>query len=408
MLYYSELEGKSVFTEDHIKIGTLKDIIFTPADQAKVTKIVIKTIQKKIFILPIEFIKKINKSIRIQKSFQITQLEENELYIRKNLLDKQIIDLSGDKVIRVNDVILQDTVTPKLEIHVSGVDVGWLGLMRRLKLESYISRFLHKLGIVYSSVFLSWADIQPLDLIRGKVQLKKEEEKLDNLRPEDLADYLEQTNEKNIRRFLHILDQKRLVKVVSNLNINYQKDLFQYWKPEKCARIIQGMEPDKAADALLTISKRKRENVLELIDEKKRKLFMHLLSYSKTPIGKRMTPIFFTINTNATVKDTIDKIKNETMDYTFFATVYVVNNNNQLVGVINLHELMMHPPETPVYKFMIQNIIVAELATPIELVIRKIVHYHLPAIPVVDKNKQILGIVTFDDIADIISKKLFP
>lgn len=407
MLYYSELEGKSVLTEDNIKIGTLKDIIFTPSEQAKVTKIVIKSIQKHIFILPIHFIKKINKTIRIQKSFQTTQLEENELYVRKNLLDKQIIDLSGDKVVRVNDVILHEALSPTLEIHVSGVDVGWLGLMRRIKLESYISRILHKLRIFSSSVFLSWGDIQPLDLIRGKVRLKKEEEKLDNLRPEDLADYLEQTNERNIRRFLKILDQKRSVEVVSNLNLNYQKDLFYHWKPEKCAAIIQNMEPDKAVDALLTISKRKREAVLNLIEEKKKKLFTNLISISKTPIGKHMTPIFFTVNSNATVKDVIQKIKNETIDFTFLATIYIVNNNNQLVGVLNLHELMVHSSETPIYKIMIQNLIVANLATPIELVIRKILHYHLPAIPVVDSNKKILGVVTFDDIADIISKKLF-
>jgi len=408
MQYYSELEGKKVFTEDNIKIGTLKDIIFTPSDQAKVTKIVIKGVQKNSLILPISFVIKINKFIRIKKSFQITQLDENELFIRKNLLDKQIIDLAGNKVVRVNDVLLQESFTPKMEIKVSGVDVGWLGLMRRIKLEVLISRFLHKFGIIRASVFLSWGDIQPLDLLRGKIQLKKEEEKLDNLRPEDLADYLEQTNEKNIRRFLKILDQKRSVEVVSNLNINYQKDLFYHWKPEKCARMIQNMEPDKAVDALLTIAKKKRENVILLIEEKKRKILTNLISFSKTPIGKYMTPIFFTINSGATVKDAIQKIQTETLDFTFFATVYVVNNNNQLVGVCNLHELLIHSPETPIYKFMIQNLIVAKLATPIELVIRKIVRYHLPAIPIVNNNNLMLGIVTFDDVADIIAKKLFP
>jgi len=408
MLYYSELEGKQIFTEDNIKIGTLNDIIFKPSEQAKVTKIVIKSVHKNKFILPFKFVYKINTSIHIQKSFQISELEENELFIKKNLLDKQIIDLSGNKIVRVNDVILHENVTSGLTLTVSGVDVGWLGLTRRIKIESYISRLFHKLHIPRASVFLSWADIQPLDLMRGKVVLKKEEDKLDNLRPEDLADYLEQTNERNIRRFLKILEPKRSVEVVSNLNLNYQKDLFQHWIPEKCAQIIQNMEPDKAVDALLTVSRRKRESILALIEEKKRNIFSNLISFSKTPIGKRMTPIFFTINSSATVKDTIQKIKNDTHNFTFFATIYVVNNNNQLVGVVNLHELLMQSSETPLYKFMIQNLIVANLMTPIELVIRKIVHYRLPAIPIVDSNKKMLGIVTFDDIVDIISKKLFP
>lgn len=408
MLYYSELEGKKVFTEDKIKIGILKDIIFTPSDQAKITKLVVRGIHQDMLILPVTFIKKINTHIYLQKSFQIAELEENELFIRKNLLDKQIIDISGNKVVRVNDVIIQDTIIPAFDLKVAGVDVGWLGLMRRLKLEVYFSRLFHKFKIKHVSDFLSWADIQPLDLARGKVRLKKEEEKLENLRPEDLADHLEQTNEKNIRKFLKILDPKFAVEVISNLNLKYQRDLFVHWSAEKCASILQKMDPDEGVDILLTLSRKKRENILLLVEAKKRSILSKLILLSKTPLGKRVTPVFFTVNSSATVKDTLQKLKNETADFDFLSTIYIVNNNKQLVGVLNLRELVMLPPETNIYKHMIQNIIVATLLTPVEIVIRKMLRYHLPAIPVVDSNKEMVGIVTFDDVADIILKRMYP
>jgi|GEM_PF-380645 len=407
MLYFSELEGKTVVTEDKIKVGLLNDIIFLASDQPKATKLVIMTPAKTKIFVPYEYVRKMNSNILIEKSFQESDLKENELYIHKNLLDKQIIDIVGNKVVRVNDVILQErSLVEGRELYVTGVDIGTLGIIRRLKLEAVFLRFFSIIGAKFTSHFLSWADIQPLELSHGHIQLKKAEEKLENMRPEDLADYLEKTNELNIRKFLKLLDSKLAIKVIGNLNINYQRDLFQHWQSEKGAKLMEDIDPDTVADILLAVRRKKREELLGLLSPDKKAKLEHLLAYSRTPIGKRMTSQFFTVQSGMTVREVIDKLKKETTNFSFLATIYVLNSNRQLVGVCNPHELLLQDLEAPIYKFMIQNLIEIRLTTPAEIAVKKMLKYRLPVIPVVDDDKRLIGIVTFDDVTDIIQHSI--
>jgi len=218
MLYFSEIVGKKVYTEDNIYVGYLEDMIFLVAENPIVTKIVIKNQAKEKLIISTDYLQKINKIIRIEKEFLGTNLEENELYLVKNLLDKQIIDLKGNKVVRVNDVAMQD----KEKLSIAGVDVGIIGIFRRLRIGAdNFFKIASFFNIKLASQFLSWADIQPLELIRGNVKLRKKEEKLEKIRPEDLADYLEKTNVINARKFLKKLDTEKAAEVIGNLNINF-------------------------------------------------------------------------------------------------------------------------------------------------------------------------------------------
>ncbi|OGK62485.1 hypothetical protein A2334_05615 [Candidatus Roizmanbacteria bacterium RIFOXYB2_FULL_38_10] len=406
MLYFSELEGKKVYTEDMIEVGKLEDIIFVVSANPKVTKLVIRSITNDKILLPFEFVVKMNDYVSIKKAYLSGELLENELFIKKNLLDKQIIDIGGNKIVRVNDVSLQEKITPEMyEVYISGVDIGALGILRRLGVESLVYSLLHMFKLNLSSDFLSWGDVQPLELSRGKVKLKKRDEKLQNMRPEDLADYLEKTNEKNVRKFLQILDKKFASEVIENLNINYQRDLFLHWEAEKSAHILETIHCEEAVDILLAITKKKREEIFTYLSDDKKQEFQQLMHLSKNPIGKIITSEFLTVLPSDTVKDIILKIRKETADYSFFACVYVLNAKEQLVGVFNPHDLLMQNQDTPAYKFMVQNLIEIRITTPIEIAIRKMLRYHLPALPVVDNNKRILGILTFDQVVEVIKKK---
>ena len=222
MLYFSEIVNKKVYTEDNINIGYLEDIIFLVAENPLVTKIVIRNKDNQRLIVSTDYLQKIDNNLIIEKEFLGTSLEENELYLVKNLLDKQIIDLKGNKIVRVNDVALQD----EGKLSIAGVDVGIFGIFRRLRIGAdNFYKIAALFNIKLASKFLSWADIQPLELIRGNVKLRKKEEKLEKIRPEDLADYLEKTNVINARKFLKILDTEKAAEVIGNLNINYQTAL---------------------------------------------------------------------------------------------------------------------------------------------------------------------------------------
>lgn len=402
MLYFSDVKGKNVVTEDGIAVGKLQDFIFLAEDQPTVTKFVVQGLAGKKLIIPINYLVKINHLVTLSKQYEVTELAENELYVLRNLLDKQIIDIQGNKIVRVNDVALQD----KPVLYIAGVDIGLIGVLRWLRLEKIILKVFHKVGIRLSSDFLSWGDIQPLELTRGRVQLKKEEEKLEKIRPEDLADYLEKTNIVNIRRVLNLLNKKYAADVITNLNINYQTALFRQLPLEDIEKIIPLIDPDEAVDILLTFPTKRREHILSLLDEQTGKKLNKLLELSTTDIGEMLTSEFLTVSPKNTVSEVIGIIRKMTSDYLFFTYIYVVNEDNQLIGVFNLHEVLLQPQDVVVYKFMTQNVTVLHMTTPKEIAIKKMLKYKLFALPVIDKNKQILGIITFDEIAQELLSKI--
>lgn len=394
-------------TNDGIFIGWLDDIIFLLDSNPRITKIVVDLKGVKT-IINADAIHKFNNVVRISKYYTQAELSENELFVKKNLLDKQVIDISGNKIVRANDVIIHEQInlsSHNYECYISGVDIGIIGILRRLRIENTMSKVIHFFGINIVSNFLSWADIQPLDLVRGSIRVKKEDSKLQNMRPEDLADHLEKTNELNIKKFLRLLDKDFATEVISNLNINYQRDLFRAWKPEKSAAIIGKMDTDIATDILLTLSKKKREEILNNVDPKKKPAIVSLLSLTRTPISKKISSEFLVADPSETPRDIIQKIRKTTSEFNSLDYIYIVNQKKQLIGACNLHELLTQPEDTPIYKFMSQNLIEAHLKTPLEMVVYKIVKYRLHALPIVDSNRELLGIIPFDNISDIIEAK---
>jgi len=402
MLYFSELKGKKVSTEDGILVGFLEDLIFQADQLPRLTKLVVRTPNREKISILFNALIRIDQSIRINKQYNLGDLEENELFLVKNLLDKQIIDLKGHKVVRVNDVVIQD----KEGWYISGVDIGTLAIFRWLKLDRLLIRAHAAFGIRIKSHFLSWGDIQPLELSRGKVVLKKREERLQQVRSEDLADYLERTNVRNIKKFLDILDDKFSADVISHLNINYQSAIFRSFTPEKAAKALQFVDADEAVDILLSLPSKKRQQIIPLLPDAKKQEIIYLLDLSKTPIGKLITSEYLTVDSGDTVGQTIAKIRLQSQDFSFLDHIYVVNQEKQLVGVFNLHELLIQNPDTPVYKFMVQNVIVVHLSTPEEIAIKKMLKYKIFALPVIDINKKMIGLITFDDVADFIMKNI--
>lgn len=402
MIYFSEVVNKKVFTQDRRYIGRLRDFIFTATEKPDITKLLIKDNDKKTILLPIKDLIKINSVITIKSNYEVVNLGDNELFVLKNLLDKQIIDIRGNKIVRVNDVFIQN----KPILSVAGVDIGLMSLLRWIGLDKLAIRMIRLLHVSWHPKTLSWTDIQPLELARGRVKLKIEDEKLERVRAEDLADHLEKTTVANTRKVLNTLDKEFAADVISNLNISYQTALFTDFSPERAAKVISLIDPDEAVDILLTMSESKRLKILSLLEEEKKKDILYLLDLAKTPIGDLITPEFIKVPTDMTVRKIIDQIKKEAGNFSQLNYVYMINSRNQLVGVCNLHELILEDLDTPAYKFMNQNMIVIHLTTPEEIAIKKMLKYKLYALPVIDNEKNLLGIVTLDDIMEFVLAKM--
>lgn len=403
MLYFSELSGKRVVTDNGTVVGRLNDLLFLSGTQPVVTKLVVTGKSETPYFIPISFLTRLNTTFTISDGFTIEPLAENELYVNKNVLDQQIIDIKGNKVVRVNDVALQDkpaAATSGATLVVAGVDIGIIGILRWFGLDETFGKLLRMLGITVTSRFLSWADIQPLALSRGHVVLKKEEKKLSQFRPEDLADHLENMSMRNVTRMLDLMDETLAADVVENLNLTYQQNLFKQFTPQRCAKLIERIDTDEAVDILLSLTSKRRKDIIKLLSQAKQAEIAELMDLSTTPIGGLITKSFFTAHPDETAGRIKARIHKETDAAKSINYVFAVNANDQLVGVVNLHELLMQTADTPLYRFMNTSLIVLHLTTPVKIAARRMFKYQLEALPVIDNNKHILGVVSIDDMGD--------
>ncbi len=400
MLYFSLLKNKKVVTEDKRLVGTLDDLYFLASETPLITKLSIKQTNNIFLTIPIDTIKKVNSVITISKDYRNTEINDNELSIIRNLLDKQIIDVEGHKVIRVNDITIDGKGAEKPLHYVSGVDIGLRGILRRLGMENFFRPLYTFFRFESHPHFLSWADIQPLELSRGKVQLKNALEKMERMHPEDLADYLEKTTIKNVRRILNNLDEDHAVEVINDLNTSYQAALFRKFSSEKSAKLIELIDPDEAVDILLTLTREKRNNILSSLSPEKRKQLQDLIKLSKTPIGALISTDYLTISSKFRVKQAIEVIKQDRGFHSILPYIYTLNDASQLIGVIKAVDLVTNPSDTPLLNIMKQNIVVVHLSTPQEIVLKRMIRYKLSILPVTDNDRHMLGVVKFHDVAE--------
>lgn len=399
MIYFSELKNRSVLSSENGTLGVLADLIFRAFDVPVITKLVV-TRDGQSSIIPVSFVKSLSPKIVVNDGQTDTALTENEIYVTKNILDQQIIDIKGNKIVRVNDVVIQD----KPQFMIAGVDIGLLGVLRWFHLENPISSFLRLFGINVVSQFLSWGDIQPLELNRGKVVMRQEDKKLRRLMPEDLADHLEKMSIKNISKVIDLMDDRLAAEVVEDLNLTYQQSLFQTMPIERTVKLIERVDPDEAVDILLSLPQRKKQ-ILSRLGPDKRKEIENLLKHSGTPIGGLMTSEFLTCYPEDSVSKVRGMVK-KTQEFSFLKYIYVINHDDHLTGVVNLHELLLANWDAPIYKIMVPQVVVVHLSTPIEIAIKRLLKYKLEALPVIDDKRKILGLVTFDDIAQPLMDRL--
>jgi len=401
MLYFAELYGKKVTSADGKTVGRLTDFAFLATDQPLITKLRIDTKVGHILV-PISSMKAVNGTVMLSPGYETSGVADNELSVRIHLLDQQIIDLKGNKVVRVNDVVIQD----KPYFVIAGVDVGMLGIARWLKLEQWLNRQISHFGTSLRSNFLPWENIQPVELSRGKVQLKREEAKLTKLAPEDLADHLERLSVKNLTKILDLLPSEYEAEVIQNLNVSRQRELLRSIQPKHAASILSLIDPDEAVDILLTLSERRRQVITPLLTQEAKKRIDYLLNLSTTDIGSLATTDFFTADPEETATSVRRRMKRDTTLATPLTYIYVINKKKELVGVCNLHELLLQDSDVPMYKFMIPNVVAVYLTTPPEIAMKKMIKYKIYSLPIINDRRGLLGIVTIDDLVENMQEKL--
>jgi len=223
--------------------------------------------------------------------------------------------------------------------------------------------------------------------------------------PYDFAEFVLGLDEGLQREGMTNLDEALLAEVVPELPEEKQRDFVDYLPLESAGNLLERLRPDETADILNSILPEKRRRIFEHLTVEKREEIRKLLEYPPESAGGLMTPEVLSLEQEMTVKDAMEHIRREAMGYEVIYYAYVTDRKKRLVGVLSLRDLVLVPPEETLQNFMNQDVIKVYSDTDQEEVAHVMADYNLVALPVVDKNDALLGIITHDDVVDVISEE---
>jgi len=401
MAYISDLMGKPVADVDGELIGHLEDLIACVRGEMPHPAIVAIVVKRSGGMLTVPFsdvVVLIAPAIPLRKRVKDIapyQPGEHDLYLARDVLDKQIIDTDGVRVVRVNDLELTQVDG---SIYVANVDIGGMGLLRRLGLAKVAQPLVGRLSHGRSGI-ISWDEVE---LLRGDepMRLKVPGEKITELHPADLAEIISDLNRADSDKLLESLDAKTVADTLEEVEPDFQASLVETMSDEKVADVLEEMAPDEAADLLAELPQDRSQELLKLMEHEEAEDVRKLLTYPDDSAGGIMTTEFVSVSPDLTAEQALTFIRETAQEAENIFYVYVTDRQDHLLGVFSLKDLVLARPYTLVTEFMHLRVVSANLEDSQDDVAQAISKYNLVAIPVVDDKRRIHGIVTADDALD--------
>ncbi|MBI5422253.1 magnesium transporter [Candidatus Peregrinibacteria bacterium] len=312
----------------------------------------------------------------------------SDIWIKKHILDQQIVDLDGTRVVRANDVRLGISES---QLHVLGIDISARGLIRRLGIDKFgLFSFMKPL-------FIEWGKVQ---VVGKSLKLTKASSELVRLHPADLANVLEDLNPKQSVQLIQSLDPVTAAKFFQELQPEHKRDIFKSFDQTQLQGILAHLPADEVVDYLKLIAKDDRHQILESLGENKKKVVEEFLHYADDTAGGLMTPDFIKIGHTITVGDAIAHIRKVSKSYRTILFIYVVNEKNHLLGVVSLRTLLISNANDPIEKVM-KRIKLHQTVQPeasLKDVATLMTRYNLMSLAVLDHSHKLLGAVMVDDL----------
>ncbi len=402
-LYLSQVIGRPVRDRVGEPIGKVADLIVAIGDRyPPVTGLVVSTGRRKIFLAWADVATFDAGGAQLGTTrIDIGKFQQrpNELLLRDDLLDKQIVDIDGRRVVRVNDLRL-DEIEGKL--HLVAVDVGAAGLLRRLGIEGPWRTLARNLRRGVPERYIDWEDVDPLETSIAAIRLRVPHEGLRELHPADLATIIDQLTPRDRLGVLASLDDEAVADAIEEMEPETQVDVLEDLEPARAADILEEMSPDDAADLIADLSEESKAEILPLMERDEADEVQELLGYPEDTAGGIMTNAYVAIPANLTASQTIDRLRELEPDAETIYYVYVVDEEEHLVGVLSLRDLIVARPDGIVRDFMHDEPVAVRALDHQQDVAQVVARYNLLAVPVVDDEGRLLGIVTVDDAIDTV------
>jgi CBS domain-containing protein len=402
MLYLSQVLGRPIRDLEGERVATIKDVIVRLGtdEHPPVTGFVARYRRRDFFLSRWRISEFGEHGVRLDSDILDLRpfvRRDGEVLLARDVLDKQLIDVDGKRVVRVNDVQLIEAAP---NWRVTGADVSLQGLWRRLAPSGFF-------GTRKPVEVLDWADVGYLATDAATVQLKSSSDKLARLHPVEIARLAEALSYHHGSEVVESLDDETAAETLEEMPAERQAQILGDMDEERAADILEWMSPDEAADVLGDLPEEKAEELLGLMEGEEQADVAELLPYEDDTAGGLMTTEFVTLPRSLTVSEALARLREmaETPNMIYYLYVVEEENSWNLVGVIALRSLILADPAVSLEEMMRTEF---QMATPDESakeVAQRIAEYNLLALPVVDQSGDILGIVTVDDAMEILLPK---
>jgi len=401
--FISELVGRRATIND-LPIGKVTDFLVSKPDDTfpQIDGLVVKTAQGPRFA-PIETVADVDRNGTIALTMapkDPAPPEGEELYLVADLLDKQIVDVDGRKVVRINDI---EVASAGGRLRVVAADVGVAGLLRRLGLRSFGRRFTPAIYKRVPRAVIAWDSVSPIrDPNPAQVRLSVKESKLSRLHPSELAEIIGDLSAREAVAVVKQLDDETAADAFEHLDAETQKTLIEDIGTERAADIIEEMDSDDAADLLSELPEEQQTELLAEMNAYTAEELRELVKYAEDTAGGLMTTDYTWIYPHRTTEATIRKIREIAPTSEFIYYLYVVDKDDMLLGTLSLRTLLLALPTAFIDRIMDTDVVSVHPDAPAVDVAATIAKYDLLAVPVVDDKGKMLGIVTVDDAIDAI------
>ena len=402
MLYLSQVLGRPIRDLEGESVATVKDVItrLGEDDHPPITGIVARYRRRDFFVSRWRITEISEAGVRLNSdvlNLQPFERREGEVLLARNVLDKQLIDVDGKRVVRVNDVQLIEVAGAW---RVTGADVSLQGLWRRLAPAGFM-------GTRKPVEVIDWSDVGYLATDEATVQLKSASGKLARLHPVEIARLAESLSYHHGSEVVGSLDDETAAETLEEMPAAQQARIIGDMDEERAADILEWMSPDEAADVLGDLPEEKAEELLGLMEGEEQADVAELLPYEDDTAGGLMTTEFVTLPRELTVGAAIARLREmaETPNMIYYLYVVEAEDSWQLIGVIALRSLILADQSAPLAAVMRTEFQSAHPGEPAKEVAQRIAEYNLLALPVVDQAGDILGIITVDDAMEILLPK---
>jgi magnesium transporter len=405
MLYLSQMLNKPVVDSAGEELGTVSDLAISTGEVfPRITSLAFQGPGKVPFMISWrKYVDEFSEDgITLQvpaKDIRFSYLQPDEVLLARDLLNRQIVDTQGLKVVRVNDLKLSASGT---QLRLLGAETGMRGILRGL------APWLERAVIAVAGLFkknidehiIAWNYMDLLDRDLSDVQLSVTHKRLDELHPADVADILEQLDPQQRANVFKHLDDAQAGDAVAEMEDDLQADFIEDLDESRAAGLLGNMDPDDAADIVRDLPYEKAETLLRLMGVEDATEIRSLLGYRDGTAGGMMTTQFVTVKTSDTVREAIETLRNMDEDAPSVYYLYVLDDDNRLVGVTSVRTLVLNRDDVLMGDIMFTEIISVTPDEPEEDAVEDIFKYELTAMPVVDERGVLLGIITVDDAWD--------